>query len=102
MKKLLKKQGFAPSRIVTDKLRFYPSAFRADALDVRVARPDILETTALGAAGLAGLATGVWQSADDFAASREYQWFAPSAASGQGYAGWRRAVASALHWARGA
>ncbi len=29
MKKLLKKQGFAPSRIVTDKLRFYPSAFRA-------------------------------------------------------------------------
>ena len=29
MKKLLKKQGFAPSRIVTDKLRSYPSAFRA-------------------------------------------------------------------------
>jgi transposase-like protein len=29
MKKLLKKQGFSPSRIVTDKLRSYPSAFRA-------------------------------------------------------------------------
>ena len=29
MKKLLKKQGFAPSRIVTDKLGSYPSAFRA-------------------------------------------------------------------------
>lgn len=29
MKKPLKKQGFAPSRIVTDKLRSYPSAFRA-------------------------------------------------------------------------
>jgi len=29
MKKLLEKQGFAPSRIVTDKLRSYPSAFRA-------------------------------------------------------------------------
>lgn len=29
MKKLLKRQGFAPSRIVTDKLRSYPSAFRA-------------------------------------------------------------------------
>ncbi len=28
-KKLLETQGFAPSRIVTDKLRFYPSAFRA-------------------------------------------------------------------------
>jgi transposase-like protein len=29
MRKLLKKQGFAPTRIVTDKLRSYPSAFRA-------------------------------------------------------------------------
>jgi transposase-like protein len=29
MKKLLKKQGFAPRRIVTDKLRSYPAAFRA-------------------------------------------------------------------------
>jgi transposase-like protein len=29
MKKLLKKQGFAPSRVVTDRLRSYPSAFRA-------------------------------------------------------------------------
>ena len=29
MKKLLKKQGFAPSRVVTDKLRSYASAFRA-------------------------------------------------------------------------
>ncbi len=29
MKKLLKKQGFAPSRVVTDKLRSYTSAFRA-------------------------------------------------------------------------
>ncbi len=29
MKKLLKKPGFAPTRIVTDKLRSYPSAFRA-------------------------------------------------------------------------
>lgn len=29
MKKLLKKQGYAPSRIVTDKLRSYPAAFRA-------------------------------------------------------------------------
>ncbi len=29
MKKLLKTQGFAPSRVITDKLRSYPSAFRA-------------------------------------------------------------------------
>jgi transposase-like protein len=34
MMKLLKKQGFAPTRIVTDKLRSYPSAFRAIGLGV--------------------------------------------------------------------
>ena len=37
MKKLLKKQGFGPTRIVTDKLRSYPSAFRAIGL---VAEPN--------------------------------------------------------------
>ncbi len=35
MKKPLKKQGFAPSRIVTDKLRSYPSAFRAIGGDIK-------------------------------------------------------------------
>ena len=34
--------------------------FQADVLGVHVERPDIVETTALGAAGLAGLAAGVW------------------------------------------
>ena len=42
--------------------------FQADVLGVRVARPDIVETTALGAAGLAGLATGVWASTEEFVA----------------------------------
>lgn len=35
MKRLLKKQGFAPSRIVTDKLRSYPAAFRAIGLTAK-------------------------------------------------------------------
>jgi len=35
MRKLLKKQGFAPSRIVTDKLRSYPAAFRAIGLTAK-------------------------------------------------------------------
>lgn len=42
--------------------------FQADLLNVPVQRPRIQETTALGAAYLAGLATGVWKSLDDVAA----------------------------------
>ncbi|MFL1780319.1 Glycerol kinase [Candidatus Hepatincolaceae symbiont of Richtersius coronifer] len=39
--------------------------FQADILDVNIVRPKIVETTALGAAYLAGLAVGFWQSADE-------------------------------------
>ena len=39
--------------------------FQADLLGVPVQRPEIVETTALGAAFLAGLGTGVWSSTDD-------------------------------------
>jgi glycerol kinase len=76
--------------------------FQADALGVRVARPDVVETTALGAAGLAGLATGVWSNPDAFLASRSYRWFEPGSPPAGGHAAWRRAVESALHWARAA
>src|SRR5262252_957236 len=41
--------------------------FQADLLGVPVVRPRVLETTALGAAYLAGLATGVWESREDIA-----------------------------------
>ena len=44
--------------------------FQADVLGVPVERPDVVETTAMGAAGLAGLATGVWKSADEFIGTR--------------------------------
>jgi len=74
--------------------------FQADTLDVRVARPDVVETTAAGAAGLAGLATGVWSDAEEFRRSRSYQWFEPKQADPGGYLEWRRAVDTALHWAR--
>ena len=45
-------------------------AFQADLLGVPVERPVDAETTALGAAGLAGLAVGLWDSPDEFAATR--------------------------------
>ena len=80
--------------------------FQADLLGVPVERPDIVETTALGAAGLAGLAAGLWANGDQFLAARHFTRFTPTedptATSGYaaGYAGWRRAVRGALSWAR--
>jgi glycerol kinase len=74
--------------------------FQADTLGVRVARPDVVETTAMGAAALAGLATGVWPSPELFSERRSYRWFEPEGSAEDAYAGWRRAVDTALHWAR--
>jgi glycerol kinase len=45
--------------------------FQADILDVPVVRPQVTETTALGAAYLAGLATGFWAGPEDLTAKRQ-------------------------------
>lgn len=76
--------------------------FQADVLGVPVERPDVVETTAMGAAGLAGLAAGVWKTGDEFLAGRDFSRFVPSdtGVATAGYAGWRRAVRGALAWAR--
>ncbi len=80
--------------------------FQADLLGVPVQRPQMLETTALGAAGLAGLATGVWPDAEAFGASRpEPDRFEPDMAVPERrrlVAGWDRAVAAAKAWAEAA
>jgi len=76
--------------------------FQADLLGVPVARPDVVETTALGAAALAGLGAGVWRSLQDFLAGRKFKRFLPgdgAPAARAREAEWRRAVATALHWA---
>jgi glycerol kinase len=73
---------------------------QADLLGVPVARPDVIETTALGAAGLAGLAAGVWASPEEFAASRTYRGFDPRNPPESAYVGWQRAVRAALSWAQ--
>jgi glycerol kinase len=75
--------------------------FQADLLGVRVGRPDVVETTALGAAGLAGIGAGVWKSAGEFLQARHYQWFEPRRVEDAAYAGWRRAIKATLSWARG-
>ncbi len=76
---------------------------QADLLGAPVERPDNVETTALGAAGLAGLALGVWPSVDQFLAGRKFQRFEPAgdpAERERRWAGWRRAIATSLAWAR--
>jgi len=78
--------------------------FQATVLGVPVVRPDVVESTAFGAAGLAGLATGIWRDAAEFMKTRHYQEFPPSAMlahqAAAGFHGWQRAVRTALHWAR--
>jgi glycerol kinase len=78
--------------------------FQADVLGVPVERPDMVETTALGAAGLAGLAAGVWSSPDEFMATRTFTRFTPHAHESaiRSMAGWSRAVRAAVAWARDA
>jgi glycerol kinase len=77
--------------------------FQADVLGVSVERPSNIETTALGAAGLAGIAAGVWPDAEQFLAAQRFTAFSPSAGSASARAQrleWGRAVRAALHWAK--
>jgi len=74
--------------------------FLADMLEVRVERPTETETTAVGAAFLAGLATGVWTNLEAVAAT----WamgtaFTPAMAAGhrtEAVSGWRAALRRTL------
>jgi len=78
--------------------------FQADLLGVSVQRPVVGETTALGAAYLAGLATGVWESQADVCSNwqldTEFQPSVEQSETDQQYADWQRAVARALDWAQ--
>ena len=77
--------------------------FQADMLGVAAVRPQVAETTALGAAYLAGLAVGYWKDVSEL----QSQWqldrrFTPQMARGDVDAcvkGWRRAVNAAIAWA---
>ncbi len=77
--------------------------FQADQLGVPVRRPVVAETTALGAAYLAGLAVGYWQGLDDvrhnWALDREFSPAMGAEARERGYRGWRKAVTRSLAWA---
>ena len=76
--------------------------FQADLLSVSVQRPTVVETTALGAGYLAGLATGVWKSLDELEANRGIdRTFEPDMSENERKTlirGWTRAVERAGNW----
>lgn len=77
--------------------------FQADLLQTTVIRPKVYETTALGAAYLAGLGVGFWENTDQL----QHQWqadahFHPLMQSNEAnnlIKGWRRAVKASIAWA---
>jgi len=76
--------------------------FQSDILDVPVVRPVVAETTALGAAYAAGLATGYWNSLDDLRCNwqvdRTWEPRMAEPVRARLYAGWRKAVQRTMHW----
>jgi glycerol kinase len=77
--------------------------FQADLLGIPVIRPQVIETTALGAAYAAGLGVGLWSSEAEICAhwAENKRWL-PNAASNAGkdlYQKWKKAVTRTLEWA---
>lgn len=72
--------------------------FQSDILNIEIKRPEVNETTALGAAYLAGLATGFWKSIDDIKANwlldKSYKPEMKEKERKELYQGWEKAVAA--------
>ena len=78
--------------------------FQADILDATVIRPKCIETTALGAAYLAGLAVGYWRDKEEiksnWAVGKEFEPNIDEAVRKKKIKGWKKAVKCSLGWAR--
>jgi len=78
-------------------------SFQADVLGVQVDRPEIIETTALGAAYLAGLAVGYWKDKEDirsnWALSRSFMCEMKVGKREELLNGWHKAVGRSQNWA---
>ena len=79
--------------------------FQSDLLGVPVVRPRVLETTALGAAYLAGLATGVWASREEIAkqwkVAKRFEPKMKREEAGRRMEEWKRALERARGWGKG-
>jgi glycerol kinase len=75
---------------------------QADVLGVPVSRPQVAETTALGAAYAAGLAVGYWRDTDEVRRNwnegRRWEPEWSDADRERGYAGWKKAVTRTFDW----
>ena len=78
--------------------------FQADLLNCKVIRPEITETTALGAAYLAGLAVGFWKDTAEIAqwwkSEREFLPQASSDSMKEGIKSWKQAIHAAQVWSK--
>ena len=78
--------------------------FQSDLLDVQVVRPSCIETTALGAAYLAGLAAGFWKDAEEIRQNwKQEREFSPSVEPKKRedlLKGWQKAVRCTFQWAK--
>ena len=78
--------------------------FQADILNAQVKKPACLETTALGAAYLAGLAVGYWSSkaeiAENWHLARNFEPSMEPETVRDKLSGWKRAVRCALEWSK--
>jgi glycerol kinase len=77
---------------------------QADLIRCNVNRPKTVETTALGAAYLAGLAVGVWSSKEEIEKNRQvervFEPHMPEETRNELYAGWKKAIERAKGWAK--
>ena len=77
--------------------------FQSDIINTKVLRPQITETTALGAAYLAGLAVGFWKDKDEISnrwkLEREFTPSLSEEESNKKYMGWKKAVERSRGWA---
>ena len=97
--------GHKPERLQVDggaSANAFLMQFQADVMNVPVVRPQVLETTALGAAMLAGLGAGLYSSPDEIAKVWKYgQQFAPQMGNEERenrLCQWHRAVENAKGW----
>jgi glycerol kinase len=76
--------------------------FQSDILGVPVVRPQVIETTALGAAYLSGLAVGYWKDKEEIAqkwkVDREFSFNMDEKTKEKLYKGWKKAVSRSLKW----
>lgn len=76
--------------------------FQADILDVAVVRPKVTETTALGAAYAAGLATGYWRNTEElkqnWGVAKRWAPMMSKEQRGRFYAAWQKAVTRSFGW----